>query len=134
MKAYNMELQKELTSRRIRFNTGSDVLRWGYTLKGIYTTKEAYQLMFQTQESTDSTWNRICTTGIWPKVSTFIWLLYHQRILTWDNLIKEDFKDHPTIPTIKTMKKLFNTSWTLSTWPINFGKSSLSDVSDLVDF
>lgn len=92
MKAYNMELHKELTNRRIKVNTRNDVLIWGYTPKGIYTTKEAYQLMFQTQEPTDPAWNRIWTTRIWPKVSTFICLLYHQRILTWDNLIKREFQ------------------------------------------
>lgn len=72
-----MELHKELTNRKIKVNTGSDVLRWGYTPKGTYTTKEAYQIMSQTQEPNDPTWNCIWTTGIWPKVSAFIWVLYH---------------------------------------------------------
>lgn len=47
--------------------------------------------MCQTQEPIDHVWQCIWTTGIWPKVSTFIWLLYHQRIITWDNLIKREF-------------------------------------------
>eukprot|EP00253_Pinus_taeda_P030690 PITA_30690 len=90
-KAHNTELHKELTSRRIKVHTGSNVLRWGYTPKGTYTTKEAYQIMCQTQEPIDPAWHRIWTTGIWPKVFTFIWLRYHQIILTWDNLIKRGF-------------------------------------------
>ena len=48
--------------------------------------------MLQTQEPVDPAWNRIWTTRIWPKISTFTWLLYHQRILTWDNLIKRGFQ------------------------------------------
>jgi len=91
MEAHNMELHKELTSRRIRVHTGSNFLRWGYTPKGTYTTKEAYQIMCQTQEPIDPSWQRIWTMGIWLEVSTFIWMLYHQRILTWDNLIKGGF-------------------------------------------
>lgn len=91
-KAYNSELHKELTNRKIRCNTGKDVLRWGYTPRGTYKTKEAYKLMLQTQELVDPAWNRIWTTEIWPKISTFTWLLYHQRILTWDNLIKRVFQ------------------------------------------
>lgn len=67
-------------------------MRWGYTPRGTYTTKEAYKLMFHTQEPIDPAWTRIWTTGIWPKISTFTWLLYHQRILTWDNLIKRGFQ------------------------------------------
>lgn len=90
-KAHNLELHKEITNRQIRVHTKSDVPRWGYTPKGTYISKEAYQLMCQTEEPIDPPWQCILTTGIWPNVSTFIWLLYHQRILTWDKLIKRGF-------------------------------------------
>eukprot|EP00253_Pinus_taeda_P019463 PITA_19463 len=89
--AYSGEIHKELTNRKIKVNTGSDVLRWGYTPRGTYTTKEAYEIMSHSQDPIDPTWNSIWTAGIWPKVSTFIWSLYHGRILTWDNLIKQGF-------------------------------------------
>eukprot|EP00253_Pinus_taeda_P018592 PITA_18592 len=89
---YYSDLHKELTSRKIRCTTGKDVMRWGYTPRGNYTTKEAYKLMLQTQELVDPAWTRLWTTRISPKISTFTWLLYHQRILTWDNLIKRGFQ------------------------------------------
>jgi len=105
MEAHNLELHKDLTNRRIRVHTESDVLRWGYTLKGTYSTKEAYQLMFQTQEPIDPAWQRIWSIGIWPKVSTFIWLLYHQRIITWDNLIKRGFHGPSYCPNCQNNKE-----------------------------
>lgn len=67
----------------------------------MYTTKEAYKLMLQTQELAHLAWACLWVTGIWPKVSTFTWLLYHQRILTWDNLIKIGFQVPSYCPNCK---------------------------------
>jgi len=68
-----------------------DILRWGYEDKGIFTTKEAYNIIIQEQINRDNLWERIWDTSNWPKVSTFLWLLGHNRILTWDNLRKRSF-------------------------------------------
>lgn len=39
----------------------------------------------------DSLWQLVWALSTWPKVSTFLSLLSHKRILTWDNLIKKGF-------------------------------------------
>jgi len=49
-------MHKELTNRKIRYTKKKDVLRWGYTPRGIFTTKEAYTLMLQT-------WNQLTPPG-----------------------------------------------------------------------
>eukprot|EP00253_Pinus_taeda_P009416 PITA_09416 len=40
-------LERELEKRRIRYSEGKDILRWGYTPRGSFTTKEAYKLKCQ---------------------------------------------------------------------------------------
>lgn len=64
VEAYSMEIHKEITNRKIEVNTGNDVLRWGYIPRGTYTTKETYQIMSDSQDPIDPTWNRIWTTQI----------------------------------------------------------------------
>ena len=36
-------------------------------------------------------WRKIWNPKLWPKISTFLRLLSHRRILTWDNLLKPGF-------------------------------------------
>lgn len=83
-------LERELQKRRIRYTEGQDLLRWGYTQRGSFTTKEAYKIKFQDDASQDPIWGRVWTPGIWPKVSIFLWLTRHRKILTWDNLRKRN--------------------------------------------
>lgn len=70
-----------------------DTLRWGYEEKGTFTTKEAYKIIIGNRVSKDKLWDNIWNPPIWPKVSTFLWLLSHNKILTWDNLRKRNFSD-----------------------------------------
>jgi len=58
----------------------------------MFTTKEAYRLRYSNcNTATDQLWDRIWQSRLWPKVSTFLWLLSKRRILTWDNLQKRGF-------------------------------------------
>jgi len=58
----------------------------------MFTTKEAYQLRYSAFETDkDQIWERVWQSGIWPKLSTFLWLLSKRHILTWDNLQKRGF-------------------------------------------
>ena len=84
-------LETELQKRQIKKSEGRDTLRWGYGEKGIFSTKEAYNIIIQKQISKDLLWEKIWHHSNWPKVSTFLWLLGHNRILTWDNLRKRGF-------------------------------------------
>jgi ribonuclease HI len=79
-------------NRKIRYQEGPDILRWGYTPAGIFTIKEACTLYGSPQEpDTEPIWNKIWHPALWPKISTFLWLLAHNRTLTWDNLRKRGF-------------------------------------------
>eukprot|EP00253_Pinus_taeda_P007598 PITA_07598 len=84
-------LDTELTKRKIQFSEKKDVLRWGYEERGTYSTREAYNLFIKDQTRPDKLWNKIWDPSIWPKISTFLWLLCHKRVLTWDNLRKRNF-------------------------------------------
>eukprot|EP00253_Pinus_taeda_P026517 PITA_26517 len=67
--------RKEVASCKIRTRTGSDILRWGNSMKGSFTTKEAYFLTSD-QPGNDSApdWRIVWERNWWPKVSIFIWL------------------------------------------------------------
>ena len=65
----------------------------------MFTTKEAYQLCYSTtQENKDQLWDQVWQPGIWPKDSTFLWLLSKWQILTWDNFQKRGFIGHSRCP------------------------------------
>eukprot|EP00253_Pinus_taeda_P031749 PITA_31749 len=84
-------LSAELKNRKILKEAGKDKLRWGYEEKGIFTAKEAYRLLLNNRFNKDKVWEKIWQPPIWPKILTFLWLLAHNRILTWDNLRKRKF-------------------------------------------
>lgn len=85
------ELEKELCERRIRHSEDRDILRWGYMPKGTFTMSEAYKIMCGDLTPPDPLWNKIWGFGSWPKVSYFLWLVGHQRILTWDKLRRRNY-------------------------------------------
>eukprot|EP00253_Pinus_taeda_P009939 PITA_09939 len=94
-------LSSELQKRKILFSEGMDILRWGYEEKGIFTTQEAYKLIIKDRVVKDKLWDKIWNSSIWLKVSTFLWLLSHNRILTWDNLRKRNFSGPSICPNCK---------------------------------
>eukprot|EP00253_Pinus_taeda_P015289 PITA_15289 len=84
-------LDTELEKRKIQCSEGKDVLRWGYEERGTYSTKEADNLLIKDHSRPDKIWSKIWDSSIWPKISTFLWLLCHKRVLTWDNPRKRNF-------------------------------------------
>ena len=86
------DIEQELSHRKIKQPNQQDKLRWGGSTKGTFTTKEAYTLRYA-QGPTDKyqLWNHIWQSRLWPKVSTFLWLLSKNHILTWDNLQRRGF-------------------------------------------
>jgi hypothetical protein len=58
----------------------------------MFSVKEAYYLHenFHMQPK-GHIWNIIWKSKLWPKISTFLWLMAQNRILTWDNLWKWGF-------------------------------------------
>eukprot|EP00253_Pinus_taeda_P028410 PITA_28410 len=84
-------LAAELEKRKIIKEDGPDSLRWGYAEKGTFTSIEAYHIIIKGNYIKDKIWERIWQPPIWLKISTFLWLLSHNRTLTWDNLRKRKF-------------------------------------------
>jgi hypothetical protein len=89
----NLDSWKEISSlRKIRSQEGQDILQWGNSTTGTFTIKEAYYLKAQFHLlPKNPIWHTIWKSHLWPKVSTFLWLLVQNRILTWDNLRKKGF-------------------------------------------
>jgi hypothetical protein len=81
----------ELRKRNIRYDEGNDILRWGYQPKGTFTPSEAYKIVSNISTPSDPIWRKIWELDSWPKVSYFLWLVGHKRILTWDKLRRRNF-------------------------------------------
>jgi hypothetical protein len=47
--------------------------------------------MDQDQENPEKQWENIWKIPQWPKLKMFKWIVLHNRILTWDNLMKRGF-------------------------------------------
>lgn len=86
-----MELEGELSKRKIRWNESKDILRWGYQPKGAYTTLEAHKIMCKDSDPQEPIWHNIWNSGSWPKICFFLWLVGQRRILTWDKIKKRSF-------------------------------------------
>jgi len=84
-------LEVELSNRKICYFDKKDIIRWGYEARGTFTTHEAYNIIITNHTVKDPLWNKVWAPNIWPKVSTFLWLLCQNKILTWDNLRKRSF-------------------------------------------
>ena len=67
-------LNSELKTRWIRISNNMDILRWGYTPRGTFSTKEAYKIISNDPAPKDPLWSRLWSLGVWPKVSLFLWL------------------------------------------------------------
>ena len=72
----------------IRPVEGQDVLIWGYTDRGMFNIKEAYNIRIGNRVEEKETWKNIWTLILWPKVGLFAWLVVKGCILTCENLQK----------------------------------------------
>jgi len=59
--------------------------------KGTFTTTEAYKIISANTSPLDPIWGRIWSAGTWPKVSLFLWLVGHRKILKWDKLRRRNY-------------------------------------------
>jgi hypothetical protein len=83
---------QEAGRRKIPRREGPNILRWGDSTLGNFLVKEAYRIHNNHHNlEADNIWRKIWSKAFWPKVSTFLWLIIHNRILTWDNLRKRGF-------------------------------------------
>lgn len=109
-------LDTELTKRRIQHSNEKDILRWGYEEIGTYSMREACNIIIKAHTVKDPLWSIIWDPSIWPKISTFLWLLCHNKILTWDNLRKRNFHGPSIFPNCRqeeeTIKHLMMSCYT----------------------
>lgn len=83
---------EEVDSRKIKARTGRDILRWGNSMKGSFTIKEAYYLIDQQATNDENQdWKIIWGSNWWPKITLFTWLVAKGKILTWDKIQKKGF-------------------------------------------
>ena len=81
--------KQESEHRRIKIKHEPKILRQGYKPSGSFTIKEAYK--FHTDKTlieAEEIWMKIQKSNLCPKISTFLWLIAHGKILTWYNLLK----------------------------------------------
>jgi hypothetical protein len=103
----------DLNKRKIWFSNQSDHLRWGNSTLGMFSTKESYSFVAKHHQLSKSPiWNKIWNQKLWPKVSTFLWLLTLNKSLTRDNLCKHNFSGPSRFPLCllqeESIENLFN--------------------------
>lgn len=101
-------INTELKKRRILPSEEKDILRWGYEEKGTFNTKEAYNIIIKDHLVKDPIWSKVWDPSLWPKISTFLWLLSHNKILTWDNLRKRNFHGPSICPNCRQDEETVN--------------------------
>jgi hypothetical protein len=85
-------LQEHLAARKISSQQGKDILRWGHSTTGAFNIPEAYYIKAGHKTlPREEVWGKIWDMKTWPKINTFLWLVAHNNILTWDNLWKRGF-------------------------------------------
>jgi hypothetical protein len=85
-------LQEHLAARKISSQQGEDILRWGHSTTRAFNIPEAYYIKAGHKTlPREEVWGKIWDMKTWPKISTFLWLVAHNNILTWDNLRKRGF-------------------------------------------
>ena len=78
---------KEMKTKKLVATNGEDILRWGYRIKGMFAIEEGYYLKSNNhQDIAVPIWHKIWREKFWSKVEYFLWLLSHQKTLTWDHL------------------------------------------------
>ena len=83
-------LEEELNKRQIQREEGSDRIRWGTNAARCFNIKEAYNLLQNHDPSPqDAMWKGLWNRNHWLKISLFLWLVMHKKILTWDHLKKK---------------------------------------------
>lgn len=86
-------LWEEVSQMQLDDNA-QDSIRWRWTQDGEYTTKSAYCIQFQ------GTFSKLRLQPIWkakaePKCRYFAWTLLHKKILTANNLLRQNWPHDP---------------------------------------
>jgi hypothetical protein len=83
---------EELGRRKIAVTDREDQLIWGHKEGREFNLKEVrHYIVNQDQEDSMHQWDKLWNNPHWPKIKIFQWLILHNRILTWENLMKRCF-------------------------------------------
>jgi len=75
--------------RKILMLEGQDQLRWGNNNEGAFNLKEAKLILLElNSQAPDNIQQDLWRHQGWIKIKTFMWLVQHRKILTWDNIRK----------------------------------------------
>jgi hypothetical protein len=73
-------LSKIIQERQVECREGEDIIRWGFQGNGEFNVKAAYQIL---QDSGPlpirPIWRKIWSKSLWPKISTFLWLVANKK-------------------------------------------------------
>ena len=87
------KIWSKIRSQCLKQKQSMDVIRWGHRTSRTFLVKESYNTLSVPLDLRPSPiWNRIWKLPLWPKVSHFLWLLMHRRILTWESLARKGFQ------------------------------------------
>lgn len=83
---------KTFLEHQLEEREGEDIIQWGRNGDGIFQVKEAYFSMLDLGENQSRPlWGKIWLASLWPKISTFLWLVANKKILTWEHLLHRGF-------------------------------------------
>jgi len=79
--------KKEMETRKMAVKEGTNIIRWGKRIKGMFTKEKGYYIKTgSTSTPKTKRWDRIWKIKNWPKIALFTWIMFHGRALTWDQL------------------------------------------------
>jgi hypothetical protein len=94
MEDLKLSISRTLQERQIEIQTGEDIIRWGPQGNGEFRAQTTYQLLQDSgRQQNRPIWRKIWSSSLWPKVSTFLWLVAHKKILMWDQLLRKGYVD-----------------------------------------
>jgi len=83
------ELKKIIEQREILVAKGQDQLRWRNNKEGTFNLKEAKSILLELNPLVpDKIWQNFWRCQRWMKIKLFMWVVYHKKIMTWDNIRK----------------------------------------------
>ena len=78
---------------------GHDETCWGLSNDGKFSLKSTYDILRTLMNtSLDGTWSLIWKLKVAPKIKTFVWLLFHGKILTNEEKIRRRMTDDYNTP------------------------------------
>ena len=81
-----------LNERCMQIQYFQDKLRWGYSSRGVFSIKEAYNINTRGGEEWEEIWRNKWIVNPWTKHATLNWLVIKRIIMTGENLKKRGFE------------------------------------------